>query len=948
MLFLLLSFLFVAAGFYLINDERQSRISKATSLASQLKNSLELFSAERRQAMISLMQTWPAFSPNEIDWFNVQAVSLMNIQHGYTSLSVTDRSGKIRWMTIPEGQGSEAVGFAKPERKESPLRLPSLHLSDDFQSMLVRSQTSGHYFLVYARAISTQEPELGFLVATFDVSEILDAMVGELVGPQFNFMIRDIDAHLLEAGDFADDGSIVETGNIAFLGRNWSLQIQSRPARFDAGWLLGAAGVLMSLLVSWIFHKQLKGAVRLSVSQKRYQIASEAGLDALMIYQPASGGFVLLEANTVSYELFPSLKNRQLPHTLHYLMAFLGHPELTTAAKKVSDSGVPYETYVKVDTDATAAGWLKIQMVKAGETLALTMRDVSERFRAQIDLKKSEERYRRLLDNMQRHFVYTRTPDHRFVFVSAGLSAITGLSADEFCEQSASLTYRVPDNIHAITDAIAKGVKPEPYLVHYQGKDGEIFVIEFTDTPVCDDNGKLIAVEGIARDVTKEQALQEEVVFQASHDQLTGLVNRYAFDNELHVLLESVKRGEQTGVMCFIDMDRFKLVNDSCGHPAGDRLLKEVAGIFARHLTENELLARIGGDEFCIIFSNQTLKAVTAKLDEIIRAVSEYRFIYEDRLFYVGASIGVISIDQNSGSAAELIQAADNACYQAKYQGRNRYVVHQPDGCGSGLNKESSVLHALQRAIQHGLFELHSQSIVPMHKEEQALEHYEILLRLPDGNGGLISPALFIPLAERHGLMNQVDGWVVDRTLSVLEAHPAHLERLGKVAINLSGLTLGDPSRLAGIVDRVMRSTVPAHKICFEITETAAVTNINAARHFIETLRSKGCLFALDDFGAGMSSFTYLKNLEVDFVKIDGSFVKNMARDSIDHETVKAISAIAQSMGKKTIAEFVTDQATCDALRELNVDYGQGFALGKPLPLMNRLHTRDNVNLLRA
>ncbi len=447
--------------------------------------------------MISLMQTWPAFSPNEIDWFNVQAVSLMNIQHGYTSLSVTDRNGKISWMTIPEGQGAEAAGFSKPERKELPLRLPSLRLSDDFHSMLVRSQTSGHYFLVYARAISTQEPELGFLVATFDVSEILDAMVGELVGPQFNFMIRDIDAHLLEAGDFADDGSIVETGNIAFLGRN-------------------------------------------------------------------------------------------------------------------------------------------------------------------------------------------------------------------------------------------------------------------------------------------------------------------------------------------------------------------------------------------------------------------------------------------------------------------RYVVHQPDGCGSGLNKESSVLHALQRAIQHGLFELHSQSIVPMHKEEQALEHYEILLRLPDGKGGLISPALFIPLAERHGLMNQVDGWVVDRTLSVLEAHPAHLERLGKVAINLSGLTLGDPSRLAGIVDRVMRSTVPAHKICFEITETAAVTNINAARHFIETLRSKGCLFALDDFGAGMSSFTYLKNLEVDFVKIDGSFVKNMARDSIDHETVKAISAIAQSMGKKTIAEFVTDQATCDALRELNVDYGQGFALGKPLPLMNRLHTRDNVNLFRA
>ena len=231
---------------------------------------------------------------------------------------------------------------------------------------------------------------------------------------------------------------------------------------------------------------------------------------------------------------------------------------------------------------------------------------------------------------------------------------------------------------------------------------------------------------------------------------------------------------------------------------------------------------------------------------------------------------------------------------------------------------------------------------------EADLQHYEILLRLPDGQGGLISPGLFIPLAERHGLMNLIDGWVVDQTLTTLEAYPEHLEHLGKVAINLSGLTLGDPAKLDHIVKRVMTSKVPAHKICFEITETAAVTNISAAKHFIHTLREKGCLFALDDFGAGMSSFTYLKNLDVDFVKIDGSFVKNMASDSIDHETVKAINAIAQSMGKQTIAEFVTDDATCKALRALNVDFGQGFALGKPLPLMNRLRSRDNVSRLRA
>lgn len=465
-------------------------------------------------------------------------------------------------------------------------------------------------------------------------------------------------------------------------------------------------------------------------------------------------------------------------------------------------------------------------------------------------------------------------------------------------------------------------------------------MIEFADTPVCNEQGQLVAIEGIARDVTTEQKLHEEVAYQASHDQLTGLMNRYAFDQQLTNLLDEVKHNAQSGVMCFVDMDRFKLVNDSCGHPAGDRLLQEIADVFRQSVGQDDLLARIGGDEFCIIYRNTTLQSVKKRLDALLQAIAEYRFIHDDKLFYVGASIGVIDLHYNTDNPAELLKAADNACYQAKHQGRNRYFIFSPSDTQSlNLQTENHVLQTLHHAIAHDGFELFCQPIVNLQWDTSGKAHYEILLRLPaSGQDSLISPALFIPLAERHGLMNKIDWWVVDKTLSVLESDVRYIEGLGKVAINLSGLTLGDQQLMDKIIHRVQHTSVPPECICFEITETTAVTNLTAARSFMTSLRQAGCRFALDDFGAGMSSFTYLKNLDVDYVKIDGSFVRNMATDPIDFETVKAISDIAHSMGKQTVAEFVVDDATCRALQSLNVDFGQGYALGKPTALMAHLN----------
>lgn len=467
-------------------------------------------------------------------------------------------------------------------------------------------------------------------------------------------------------------------------------------------------------------------------------------------------------------------------------------------------------------------------------------------------------------------------------------------------------------------------------------QDGEPFsdIIQTHDrmSPVSWLKIQLVRTEkGVAltlHDVSKEQELQQKIVFQAHHDQLTGLLNRYAFSHELQRLV-----GEQSrSFLCYIDMDRFKQVNDSCGHVAGDELLQKVAQLLSSCLKRNDVLARVGGDEFCLVFRNRTLPQVKIVLDRLLKLIADFRFRWNDQVFIVGASIGVLELsDGYHRDPIDIMKAADAGCYIAKNAGRNQYfIVDDKTPEFNHIEQERYFMNVVRRALVNDGFSLYAQPIIPLAKTGQI--HIEILLRLKGDTGEDISPGVFIPLAERQGMMREIDQWVITKVLSELEHSPEYLTELDKCAINISAVSLCDLSFLPWLVAQLKASNVLGSKLCFEITETAAITNLAHAQKFIRELRQLGCRFSLDDFGVGMSSFGSLKTLDVDYVKIDGSFVRNMKRDSSDAALVKAMTDIVHSMKKEAIAEFVSDNETCILLKEFGVEYGQGFGLAMPEP----------------
>ncbi|MEW8492490.1 MAG: EAL domain-containing protein [Candidatus Thiodiazotropha taylori] len=479
-----------------------------------------------------------------------------------------------------------------------------------------------------------------------------------------------------------------------------------------------------------------------------------------------------------------------------------------------------------------------------------------------------------------------------------------------------------------------------------QKKDGNQYWARASVSGVRDDQGNITHYISIQDDMTREYEMAEQLSYQASHDALTGLVNRREFENRAERLLATIQQDKDKHAFCFMDLDQFKVVNDTYGHTAGDDLLRKLSVILQHEVRRHDTLARLGGDEFGVLMVQCSLKQARRVATSLQKAIQEYQFMWEGHSFKVGVSIGLVAITENTPDLSELMKQADSACYMAKDMGRNRIHEYQTED-EKLVKRHGEMLWVtrIQEALDKDSFCLHSQVIVALDGHND--RHYELLIRMVDKKGEIISPNAFLPAAERYSLIGDIDRWVIENTFTLLASNTAFVEQISFISINLSGQTLADSEMLETIINQLDKNGIDGDKVCFEITETTAISNLSYAKIFISTLKKLGCKFALDDFGSGLSSYGYLKDLPVDYLKIDGTFIKNIVDNPIDYAMVKSINEIGHVMGMQTIAEFVENDDIKNYLVDLGVNYAQGYGIGKPVPFSELLewssHSPDDT-----
>jgi len=593
-----------------------------------------------------------------------------------------------------------------------------------------------------------------------------------------------------------------------------------------------------------------------------------------------------------------------------------------------------------VGTEAVERGALDylIKQQVVSTLLAKALQYATERTHTMLALKASESRYRELYENVVAG-VFQTTPDGKFMAANPALVRLLGYaSEDELLELSIGedLYVHAEDRANWLRNMAATGEIRNAELV-LRRKDGRKIVVLENSRAVRDEQGHILYYEGTLTDITEAHELSRQLSYEASHDALSGLINRREFEIRLQRALDSAQATATSHAVCYLDLDQFKVINDTCGHVAGDELLRQLAQLLQSRVRSNDALARLGGDEFGLLLHDCSMADALGIANALLRAVEQYQFVWGASTFTVGASIGVVPLSGNFRRITQVLQAADAACYAAKDQGRNRVHVYQEDDAVvAQRHGEMQWVARVKRALTENRFLLEAQPIVPILTEPPpALRSYELLLRMRELDGSIVPPGAFLPAAERYNLTQRLDRWVISSALHWLAANPATTERIGRVYVNLSGDSLGDP-QLHDFIRAVLDETrVAPTKVGFEITETAAIGNLTRANQLIAELRRLGCAFSLDDFGSGVSSFAYLKALTVDWLKIDGLFVGNIVHDRVDYEMVRSITDIGHVMGKKVVAESVESAAVLDRLKQIGVDYAQGHALGAPVGLSN-------------
>jgi diguanylate cyclase (GGDEF)-like protein/PAS domain S-box-containing protein len=587
--------------------------------------------------------------------------------------------------------------------------------------------------------------------------------------------------------------------------------------------------------------------------------------------------------------------------------------------------------------------------------------DISDRKEAELALAEQKELAEVTLGSIGEGVITTDTQG-RVNYLNRTAEQVTGWSREDL-QRGVAISHllktvdeRTGEVIEDVGSKCLRLKKTVSLITHAQliNKQGKRIPIEDSAAPIRSRTGETLGAVIVFRDVSHERALKHELSWHAAHDPLTGLINRREFEVQVTNALATAKSDGFSHAMMFLDLDQFKIVNDTCGHNAGDVLLKILAKMLHGHMRGADILARLGGDEFGALLLNCPVDQAIQLANKLRQAVKDFRFAWAGRTFEIGVSIGLVTINEHSKSVNELLSAADQACYAAKELGRNRvHLYEETDAMVAKRHGETMWVPLLTQALQTERFVLYTQPIVSLNGSEA--EHFEVLIRMINEKGDLIFPGTFLPAAERFDVMLSIDRWVIQTVCEWLKNTRRNFGQVYRMlasgleqnhesrtvdsyySVNLSGATLNDVATGDFILQMFDRYKVDPRLICFEITETVAISNLDAASMLIRSMKKLGCKFALDDFGSGFSSFAYLKMLPVDYLKIDGMFVRDITANGINHALVRAINDVGHVMGMETIAEFVENDAILEIIRDLGVDYAQGHAVGslKPLQAMS-------------
>jgi len=545
----------------------------------------------------------------------------------------------------------------------------------------------------------------------------------------------------------------------------------------------------------------------------------------------------------------------------------------------------------------------------------------------------SEKKYRTLIEQSLVGIYIIQ--DNRFVFVNKKFQTIFGYTEDELKGLPSILDLVHKDDRNIVADNLARRIAGEmssiKYIFRGLRKDGKTIFVEVHGSRT-EWNGAPAAM-GILADITETRNLIKQLSYQERHDRLTGLINRQECERRITQLLHNSRIDKSSHALCELNIDQFRVINDTCGNVAGDSLLQEVTKVLKQRVRKADKLVRLGGDNFGILLTDCSIKQAEKVSLDLLNLFRDYRFEWQGKKYGVSLRIGIAPFNENTVDSSQVFSVADIACDTARQKSGGRIHIYSMDDEVSRKTHEDMQLAArLNEALDKNQFVLYWQPIVPVSNVSQRV-HYEVLIRMLDDAGKVIPPGMFLPPAEKYGMSARIDRWVVNTIFSFCKANPGMAESLSMCAINLSGQSIGNEELLNTIISHIKERVIRPDKICFEITETAVVTNLLDATRFIEALKQYDCKFSLDDFGTGMSSFSYLKSMPVDYLKIDGSFVRNIDSDPIDFSLVKSINDIGHVMNKKTIAEFVENDAILARLSNIGVDYAQGYGIGKPEPI---------------